>query len=132
MRFTCAACVAAGLIGLVLVGGCAANKSPVDVSVADNATTRQLVTGQKLRVSLESNPTTGYRWALDGSLPAQLAQVGQPQFTSHSNAVGSGGTELWTFVAKSSGTAPLRLKYWRSFEPTVPPIATFSLNVEVR
>ncbi len=113
----------------VLLSGCA---GPVRLSDADDGSVQRLDAGQELQVSLEANPTTGYQWAVDGDLPAQLEQKGEPVYDASSNAIGAGGTEVWTFVAKEPGTGTLRLKYWRSFEPTVPPVVTYSLSVAVR
>ena len=121
-----------GLLASVLLAGCAAKINPVEISDSDNGTVQELAVSQELRISLEANPTTGYQWALDGSMPKQLEQVGEPEYSADSMAVGSGGTEVWTFVAKEPGEAPLRLKYWRSFEPTVSPVSEFSIDVNVR
>jgi inhibitor of cysteine peptidase len=87
--------------------------------------------GQELQLTLDSNPTTGYSWALDGEIAPQLEQVGEAEYTAESTALGAGGTEVWTFKAKSSGSGTLRLKYWRSFEPDATPPETFDVTVEV-
>lgn len=99
---------------------------------SDSGMTRILRVGEELKVTLEANPTTGYQWALDGPLPPQLEQVGKPKFTVGSPALGSGGTEVWTFVAKERGAASLALKYWRSFDPTSAPASSFSIDVHVK
>ncbi len=116
---------------MLLPAGCIST-TPLALSEEDTGTTQTLKVGQELKVTLEANPTTGYQWVLDGHLPPQLEQVGLPEFTAGSPAMGSGGTEVWTFVAKESGAASVALKYWRSFEPTSPPVSTFSVDVEVK
>jgi len=121
-----------GVIALMLLSGCSSASKPVELSAKDTGVAQSLAIGQELRVSLQANPTTGYRWAVDGAVPTQLEQAGEARCAADSKAIGSGGTEVWTFVAKRAGKAPLRLKYWRSFEPTAPPVATFSADIEVR
>lgn len=116
---------------MLLLAGCI-NTAPLALSESDTGTTQTLRVGQQLKVKLEANPTTGYQWALDGRLPPQLEQVGKPQFTVDSPALGSGGTEVWTFVAKERGAASLALKYWRSFDSTSPPVSSFSVDVHVK
>jgi protein-L-isoaspartate O-methyltransferase len=37
----------------------------------------------------------------------------------------------FTFKAAGDGSALLRLKYWRSFEPDTAPLRTFEVNVTV-
>lgn len=139
---------AVAMIVTVLVG-CSAQNSPgsatsastpsstttLRLSAKDSASTTSLAVGQKLQISLDSNPTTGYRWAVDGEVPPQLEQLGESKYTATAAApgiVGSGGTELWTFEGKSAGKTTLKLKYWRSFEPTATPPSTFQITVDVR
>jgi inhibitor of cysteine peptidase len=129
-----------------LVGGCATATPPppgasppgtsppgaVELTAADDGSRLDMATGQQLRVVLDANPTTGYAWAIDGELPPQLEQVGEAEFGRSSDAIGAGGTEVWTFEAVEPGEGRLALKYWRSFEPDVVPVETFQVDVAVR
>jgi inhibitor of cysteine peptidase len=63
---------------------------------------------------------------------ARLEQKGEPVFSAESGAMGAGGTQVWTFVGKAAGDGELKLKYWRSFESTVPPVKTFAVKVSVK
>lgn len=122
-----------GVALAVLLAGCAPKADrTVEIGAADAGSRQTIAVGQQLRISLESNPTTGYQWALDGEVPAQLEQIGDPEYTAESDAIGAGGTEVWTFAGKLAGTETLRLKYWRSFEPEATPEETFEVEVEVR
>jgi len=124
------------VLGAVLmVGGCTSATpppAPLQIGPKQAGSTQRLAKGQQLQVTLPSNPSTGYRWDVDGALPAQLEQNGQPQFASDSTAIGAGGSEVWTFSAKASGQGALNMKYWRSFESTVPPVQTYSVTVVVK
>ena len=125
--------LAACLVVCVVVSACTTGpKAAIDLTAKDSGSKQTLAVGQQLRVTLDANPTTGYQWAVDGSLPAQLTQVGSAAYTSHSTAIGGGGSDLWTFVGASTGTGSLKLKYWRSFEPTATPVKTFEVQVDVR
>lgn len=108
------------------------SKEPLELSKVDSGSKQEIAVGEELTISLEANPTTGYRWAIDGTLPGQLEQVGEAVYTAGSTAIGAGGTEVWTFKGKSAGTATLTLKYWRSFEPDVDPIEIFTVDVTVK
>jgi len=115
-----------------LVACSARSDTPVELTQSDSGTTQTLSVGQELRISLDANPTTGYAWAVDGALPPQLEQAGEPEYTAESNAIGAGGVEVWTFAGAAAGEGTLRLKYWRSFEPTAAPERTFEVTVDVR
>jgi len=125
--------VVAGMLVVLGVAGCsAAPKAAVELTDKDAGSTQQLAAGQQLKVTLEANPTTGYQWAIDGELPAQLKTQGEPVYSAESGAIGAGGTQVWTFVGTAAGDGELKLKYWRSFETTVPPVKTFSVKVGVK
>ena len=114
------------------LGADSAESDAVKVSDSDDGSTQELVVDQELQISLTTNPTTGYVWEVDGAVPPQPEQVGEPEYSADSTATGSGGTEVWTFVAKEPGAARLKFKYWRSFEPTDPVIDEFAVRVEVQ
>ena len=112
------------------LAGC--SPAPVELTQDDSGSTQTLSSKQELRITLESNQTTGYQWAVDGDLPPQLKLVGQPDYKApDSKLAGAPGTEVWTFMAASSGEGVLKLKYWRSFEPTAEPAETFQVTVKV-
>ena len=106
--------------------------APLALTTKDTSSTQSLQVGQQLRVTLNANPTTGYQWAVDGNVPAPLAQAGHPIYKRSSGPIGSGGTEVWTFAARATGSGTLKLKYWRSFEATTPPVKTFEVTVDVK
>lgn len=121
--------VAALLAVVALLAACTAK--PVDLTTEDSGSSQSLKAGQEMVIRLNANPTTGYQWALDGPVPGQLTQVGKSQYKSESNLIGGGGTDTWTFKAAQKGKGTLKLKYWRSFEPTATPVAQFQVTVAV-
>ena len=128
--------LAAAVLGLsvaMVLAGCATKSAArLELTKKDSGSTQTLSVGQELRITLDSNPTTGYQWAVDGEVPPQLEQAGVPKYAARSGALGAGGTEVWTFSTVSSGEGPLELKYWRSFEPSATPAETFHVTVRVK
>jgi inhibitor of cysteine peptidase len=95
----------------------------------------QLAVGQRVTVTLDSNPSTGYAWVLADSVGGALARDGAPVYTqrpAEPGMVGVGGEQVWTFRAARAGTGTLRLTYGRSFEPDAEPAETFTAPVVVR
>lgn len=124
---------ALGLALSTATAGCASEPpAPLELNMEDSGSDQTLAVGQELRIALDSNPTTGYMWSVDGAIPEQLSQTGDSEFTESSTAIGAGGIETWAFKAKSSGEGKLKLKYWRSFEPTATPAKTFDIGVTVK
>jgi predicted secreted protein len=91
--------------------------------------------GQRFAVTLESNPSTGYRWEWVDRQESILEQIGaaefQPRETGDPPLVGAGGWDIFTFEATSSGQMALKLVYRRPWEEGMEPLKTFSLQVTV-
>jgi predicted secreted protein/N-acetylneuraminic acid mutarotase len=106
----------------------------VDVNEADNGGQVELELGKLLVVTLESNPSTGYRWELIENDESVLKQFGQveykPSDTSDPPMVGAAGWEIFRFKAVSTGQMTLELVYHRTWED-VEPLKTFSVQVIV-
>jgi inhibitor of cysteine peptidase len=85
--------------------------------------------GTLLDVRVPENPTTGYRWAVEGDDPAVLP-LADDNFEP-GVAVGAGGTRLLRFRACRPGRASLHLVHRRSWEGDVPGADRFDLDVLV-
>jgi len=90
-----------------------------------------LAPGQRLAVSLQGNPTTGYIWETVPGAESVLARQGDPQFTSASDKLGAGGVYRFIFQAVAPGSAPLKFILHRTFEKETPPAKTFGVNIVV-
>ena len=124
------------VVALVALAGCGAKVGDVALSAADEGRQIELSRGQGLAIALASNPSTGYRWEVDGLEDTVLEQVGEAEFqeagSGNAPLVGAGGTETLRFQAESAGTATLRLVYHRPWERGVEPLETFEVQVVVR
>jgi len=107
----------------------------VNVDEKDDGSQVELEQGQILVVTLESNPTTGYRWEVAEIQESILEQMGEAEFkpsqTGEPPIVGAGGWEIFRFKAISAGQMTLQLVYHRPWEEGVEPINTFSIEVVV-
>jgi len=107
----------------------------VRLGEADNGRSVTVAKGGTVIVTLPSNPSTGFSWAVVLPAPAQLEPQGEPKYVpsgSTTPVVGAGGTEVFTFRARATGTGTLELGYARPFEKGVPPEKTFRVTVDVR
>ena len=108
---------------------------PVEVNEDDDGGQVELRLGQILVVTLESNPTTGYRWEQAENPESILKQIGAAEFvpseTGDPPLVGAGGWEILRFRASSAGQMTLQLVYHRPWDEGVEPLKTFSLQVAV-
>jgi inhibitor of cysteine peptidase len=113
---------------LLLLAGCAASTS---LTSSDNGKTIQAHVGDEIAIALDANPSTGYGWAVEKS-DGTLLTFKQSNFSASSSAIGSGGIQTLTFVAKSVGTAHLQLKYWRSFAGEKSITQRFAVTIQVQ
>jgi predicted secreted protein len=89
--------------------------------------------GQKFTIILGANHTTGYRWELSNSLDKNIVElVGSVYKTSDTKKVGSGGMEVWTFLAKGTGKTKVSFKYFRPWEKQAGPAKTTSFEIIVQ
>lgn len=92
--------------------------------------TGEVVTGQTLLLTVNSNPTTGFRWtaAQDAELFAvREYYTGQPQSKP---VAGSGGWQTFLLTPRASGTVQVTFTYSRSWEPG-PADPQFSYTFEI-
>lgn len=91
---------------LVLAIGCGTPRE-VNVDANDNGSQIELEQGQILVITLESNPSTGYRWEVVEFEEPVLQQMREAVLESSDPKVppppGTGGTETFRFEAISAG-----------------------------
>lgn len=126
-----------GLIVLMLGGGIPAMAgSPafdeIVLNQADNGRTVTLNGSQVLVLNLESNPSTGYSWAVQSMDGGVLQQVGDYEWIPSSGLLGAPGTQVLRFAGAAEGQTTLTLNYARSWETAIGPQGTFSIQVQVR
>lgn len=109
-------------------------QAALTVTEADNGQERNLLSGQRLSVTLPANPSTGYQWRLAELDQTVLRQDGEPDYRPDPTvpvAPGSGGTSNWTFEAKAAGVTKLMLDYARPWEQGMEPAQKFMLTIKV-
>ncbi len=129
-KFLIAVLVLALLVPLAACAGGGTKK----LSDADSGKSVQLKQGEKLEITLESNPTTGYSWDVDSVDEGVLRMVGKPEYKAESKRIGAGGKTTFVFEAASSGKTTLKLVYHRPWEKgkKKEPVKTFEVTVEVK
>lgn len=123
---------ALALVTLVLAVGAGAAPPLREIDGSADGSRVMLAPGQALRVTVDANPASGYRWVIDRSAAAVLQPVGQPMYTPSSTSVplvGAGGTMRFDFIAAAAGSDTLQLGYRRTAEKSV--AAARSVRVEV-
>lgn len=123
------------LIALSIVlaaSGCSVtNQALVKITEKDKGSTITVNKNQALRLSLPSNPTTGYSWEIVSLGGPTLKQQAPSKFQQQGNGIGAGGVEIFTFKPTRAGKARITMIYHRKFEPKVPPTQTFEIQVKV-
>ena len=87
--------------------------------------------GQKFKVILHENPTTGFRWKPIAS-GEPVCKLLDDSFDLDEGTIGSGRIHYWFFQAVKEGSAKIEFAYSRSWEHDKTPARTFTLAVNVR
>jgi len=105
---------------LLVIAPAAAQPPPMAAAIA----CRPIVTrvGSTFTITLPSNRTTGYSWALEDRLNGAIVAYYSKSYAARATSlIGAPGIELWTFSAVGRGRALIAMKYVRPWEKTAPP-----------
>jgi predicted secreted protein len=122
-----------GLLLLAALTACARQEDKPKVLTEENyGEAIVLAVGEFLDVSLEGNPSTGYSWEMVQADRPVLSQVGEVDFQSANQRVGSPGRVTLHFQAVEPGEQKLELIYRRPWEMDTPPLLVYEVFVEVK
>ena len=77
--------------------------------------------GTTFSITLTSNRTTGYSWALEDPLNQAIVYRSKRYIAPGKTMLGAPGWEIWTFSAVKPGKVLISMKYARPWEKTAPP-----------
>lgn len=120
-------------LSLSLLAACASAPKQNIAVEEQSACPVVLKTGQNLILTLPSNPTTGYRWAIQDSAGGVLRALSPEVYRNPDNSslIGAGGHSTWRFQAFAAGTGRLRLTYQQPWEPEAEPAQSFDCPITV-
>lgn len=98
---------------------------------ADDGRTLALKIGDRVSLTLASNPSTGYVWAFETIGPNVFGAF-QQSFSGSSGMPGAGGSHSWLFTVGSVGKTRLAFKYLRPWEGDASIARKFTVDVEVK
>ena len=130
----------AGFIGGVMASAGCSNNAGASDNVAVNRSFDgkeiELAVGGLLAVTLDSNITTGFQWALiDNSNEQILPEFGHDYVNPEngdSQIVGTGGLEVWTFKALEKGVSRISMEYSQPWNGGTKGAETFELTVIIK
>ena len=102
-------------------------------SSAKEELTGAVIKNNRLVVTLESNPSTGYCWQYSAEGDECFASKAEYEFAAQEyelNLVGASGVERFTFSASADGETSLHFEYLRTFEENST-LYTFDVTVRV-
>jgi inhibitor of cysteine peptidase len=72
--------------------------------------------GDKFKIEVESNPSTGYKWHLLSFNEDILKLISSVYLSKLTNQIGSSGIEHFNFEAKKRGSTSIKIVYKRTWE----------------
>jgi inhibitor of cysteine peptidase len=104
----------------------------VALTQADNGKSVTMDPGETLQITLNENPSTGFRWALEGADNKILELLNSEYVPAAGLVPGGGGEHVWRFRAKNTGEARVVLKHWRSWEGDKSIVERLEFTIQVR
>lgn len=114
-------------------GGCSRSSMTITADKSYDGRTINLRVGDGVKLTLDENPTTGYKWEFL-SRPEPGCVIVTDAYVANTSVglMGAGGVHNWEFRAVDKGTATVRLGYRRPWEKDTAPVQTFALTLVVR
>jgi predicted secreted protein len=88
--------------------------------------------GDKIRVELCSNPTTGFQWDYEMTVDNVLKEEDHDLEEPEGDDPGAAGIETWTFEAVETGTTEVQMEYSQSSEGGLKSQWTCNMTVTVQ
>ena len=89
--------------------------------------------GTQLVIELPSNPSTGFSWTEATIAEASVLEETESKFVEpEEQAMGTAGTQVWTFTAMGKGTTTVEMQYSRPWEGGEKAEWTFEITVTVQ
>ncbi len=103
------------VLTLVFLTACS---SPLKLSDKDSGTHQTARVGQRVIISLDENPTTGYSWQFFITPAEQniITDTAETYIAPDTSLLGAGGIKEYSFTAARKGTATVTGYYFRSWE----------------
>ncbi len=91
----------------------------------DNSNVIRVNANNNFTITLDSNPTTGYKWAIDSPFDTKLLKLIDSNYVpAKTNLVGAPSKEKWAFKAVKPGKTIISFIYTRPWEKDTPPVKT--------
>jgi predicted secreted protein len=103
------------LVALSALQGCRRGAVMLELNEAAAGQPVKAEVGQRLRITLPENRTTGYRWQVGGSC-ARILTTEDDESKTVEGPPGAGGQRIWVFAAKAEGQCELRFESARVWE----------------
>lgn len=96
-------------------------------SMEDNGKSMSVKSGDVITLSLQENPSTGFRWTLEKSGGLQIMR--DSYTPSSTGLIGAAGVRTWMFMVTGSGRQTITATYKQSWMPTTGSETRFTLEL---
>jgi len=91
----------------------------------------EVAVGDKIRVELCSNPTTGFQWGYEMTIENVLEEEDHDFEESEADVAGAAGIEIWTFEAVEAGETEVQMEYSQPWEGGLKSEWTYTMTVMI-
>ena len=92
----------------------------------------ELEIGDKIRMELCSNSTTGFQWDYEITIENIVKEEDYDFEEPEGDVIGAAGIELWTFEAVEKGTTEIQMEYSQPWEGGLKAEWTYTMTVTVK
>lgn len=120
----------------ILLASCSTPPAPTAIpqtrpALTDPSQPIEVQTGGTFQIILDTNPSTGYHWEIIGDLNG-VEFISTEYTADEPVAPGTGGVDVWTFKAFSSGETQITLGYYPPDTDAAEPHQTVTFDIVVK
>lgn len=102
----------------------------ISILAEHSGTTIAAAVGDRVRIQLDENPTTGYRWKARAQ-SSLLELIDENYAPAGDGGIGGGGTRTLVYEVIAAGKGSLKLALARAWEPEREPLRNFEIELDI-
>ncbi len=106
-------------VWLLFLPACAGS---AQLQLDNTATFAKCRKGDTVKITLDGNPSTGYRWDFENESPYVVELESEDIVSQNNNLVGAPARQVFLFSARKAGKSTIVFKYRRPWEKAQKPV----------
>ena len=110
--------------------GCIQNNTTIYLTMEDDGSTISINVGDKINITLEETPSTGYLWNIT-QFNESILNLTKESTWGFSDIIGASINHTWILTAIKHGETTLKISYYRPWEGSENATMNFTIHIKI-